>query len=576
MSGSGGQKFRVFLSPWVIVGAVAILAAIFLFMARESIHKQREATTRLLVEQGDSLIRSFEASARTGEWMRWSPFQLQKLLIEMARQPGIDYVTVTDVNGVIIADSDPAMVGEVYVTDFDFAGAARLKQVAWRQVPSRTGADTFEVYRRFAPTEEPFRGFQGAGEPADYVIFVGLDMGPMLAAQDEDFRGTAVLASVLVLAGLAGMIALFLAQGYLSTRASLTRVRVFSDSLVENMPIGLAAVDAEGRISAFNASAEAILGKTAGEVMGRKSEDALPENWRGVLESIQGGRNAIVREIDCAGSGGRTLPLEIIATSLGEERGRPRGSVVLFRDLTEVRQLKAEIARSQRLASIGSLAAGVAHEIRNPLSSIKGFATYFKERLKGNSEDSRTADVMIQEVERLNRVIRQLLDLSRPMDIRKEPTPLVPLVEHTIRLIETQARKKGIRVQVESPADLPPVMADPDRVKQVLLNLCLNAIEAMKGGGSLTVDLRRQGDRMLRIGISDTGSGIPEGDADRIFDPFYTTKSSGTGLGLAIVHRIVEAHGGEIRVASTPGGGAIFSVLLPAAGSPGGQEGGGR
>ena len=145
MSDSGNRKIRAFMSPWVIVGTVLILAAIFLFVARESIHKQRELTTRLLVEQGSALIQSFEASARTGAWMRWGPFQLQKLLIEMARQPGINYLTVTDVNGVIVADSDPAMVGDLYITELDFQRASRLTQVEWRQVPSREGADTFEV-----------------------------------------------------------------------------------------------------------------------------------------------------------------------------------------------------------------------------------------------------------------------------------------------------------------------------------------------------------------------------------------------------------------------------------------------
>jgi two-component system sensor histidine kinase HydH len=258
----------------------------------------------------------------------------------------------------------------------------------------------------------------------------------------------------------------------------------------------------------------------------------------------------------------------VIATTLKEESGRPQGSVVLFRDLTEIRQLKAEVARSQRLASIGSLAAGVAHEIRNPLSSIKGFATYFKGRLRGNPEDSRTADIMIQEVERLNRVIRQLLDLSRPMEIQKKPTRLEPLIEHTVRLVDVHARKKGITVKTEVSPEVPAVFADPDRIKQVLLNLCLNAIEAMQAGGDLTLSLRHHNEKMVRMVVSDTGEGIPGDDLENIFDPYYTTKSSGTGLGLAIVHRIIEAHGGEIRVKSEAGRGTTFTILLPVSDEP--------
>ncbi|HOD35025.1 MAG TPA: ATP-binding protein [Syntrophales bacterium] len=567
MGAGGSRKIRAFLSPWVIVGTVLILAAIFVFMARESIHKQRELTTRLLVEQGSALIQSFEASARTGAWMKWGPFQLQKLLIEMARQPGIDYLTVTDTRGVILADSDPAMVGEFYDTGLDLENASRLTQVQWRQVSNREGTDTFEVYRRFAPTEIPFgdsRDGAAAGtDSPDLVIFVGLDMGPVLAARDADLRSTVTMAVVLVLAGFAGILALLLAQGYLSTRSSYSRVKAFSDSLVENMPIGLVALDGGERVMAFNVWAESILGRAAGEVIGRSAAEVLPDTCHEILGELQRGEGVIERETECRVSVTKTVPLEVIATTLKEEGGRPQGSVILFRDLTEIRQLKAEIARSQRLASIGSLAAGVAHEIRNPLSSIKGFATYFKAKLRGDPEDSRTADIMIQEVERLNRVIRQLLDLSRPMEIEKKPTRLEPLIEHTVRLADVHARKKGIIVRTEFSPEAPAVFADPDRIKQVLLNLCLNAIEAMQAGGNLTLTLGRYNEKMARLDVSDTGAGVPRGDLENIFDPYYTTKSSGTGLGLAIVHRIVEAHGGEIRVRSESGRGTTFTMLLP-------------
>ena len=567
MNDSGRNRFRAFLSPWVIIGTVLIFAAIFLFMARESIHKQRELTTRLLIEQGSALIQSFEASARTGAWMRWGPFQLQKLLIEMAKQPGIDYLTVTDTRGVILADSDPAMVGEFYVTDLDLENASRLTQVQWRQVSNREGTDTFEVYRRFAPAEIPFgdsRGSAGAGKDSpDLVIFVGLDMRPILAARETDFHSTVVMAVVLVLAGFAGIIALILAQGYLSTRTSYSRVKAFSDSLVENMPIGLVALDRESKVIAYNAWAESILGRSAGEVIGRPAGEVLPDTCREILGELQRSGRVIEKETECSVSTGKTVPLEVIATTLKEVGGRPQGSVVLFRDLTEVRQLKAEIARSQRLASIGSLAAGVAHEIRNPLSSIKGFATYFKGKLRGDPEDSKTADIMIQEVERLNRVIRQLLDLSRPMEIEKKLTRLGPLIDHTVRLIEVHARKKKITVKTDVSPEAPAVSADPDRIKQVLLNLCLNAIEAMQAGGTLTLSLSRHNEKMVRMDVSDTGAGISGDDLENVFDPYYTTKSSGTGLGLAIVHRIIEAHGGEIRVRSEAGQGTTFTILLP-------------
>ena len=388
-------------------------------------------------------------------------------------------------------------------------------------------------------------------------------MGPILAAREEDFRKTVVLAVILVLSGLTGILALILAQGYLSTRSSYSRVKAFSDSLVDNMPIGLVALDGSSKVIAFNAWAESILGRPAEGVIGRPANEVLPDTCREILVELERSEKVIERETECSVSPVKTVPLELIATTLKEESGHPQGSVILFRDLTEIRQLKAEIARSQRLASIGSLAAGVAHEIRNPLSSIKGFATYFKEKLRGSPEDSKTADIMIKEVERLNRVVRQLLDLSRPREIKKVRASVGSLIEHTLKLTEVQARKRGVVIKTQMDAGTPDVRVDPDRIKQVLLNLCLNALEAMKAGGVLTLSLGRQDKKMLQIVISDTGPGIPREEVERVFDPFYTTKTSGTGLGLAIVHRIVEAHAGEIRVTSGPGGGTTFTVLLP-------------
>jgi two-component system sensor histidine kinase HydH len=326
--------------------------------------------------------------------------------------------------------------------------------------------------------------------------------------------------------------------------------------------MGLVAMDRESRIIAFNQTAEFVLRKTAGEVIGQMAGDVLPEACRDLLRTLEVEKQIIAKEIDCFLTDGRTIPLEVIATVLEEEDGA-RGVVVLFRDITEIKQLKKEIAQSQRLASLGSLAAGVAHEIRNPLSSIKGFATYFKERYRDNPDDSQTADIMVQEVDRLNRVIGQLLDYARPMTMNRRETAIQTVIQHALRMIESQAREKGVVIQTELQADVVAVLIDPDRIKQVFLNLYLNAIGAMEGGGILSVALLSMTDRRIRIEVRDTGVGIDPKDLDRIFDPYFTTKSSGTGLGLAIVQKIIEAHRGEIQVASTPGLGTTVSVILP-------------
>ncbi len=553
---STGHKFWVAVPPWVIIGAVVILVPIFILMTIQNINKQKEFTTRLLIEKGDVLIRSFEAGARTGAGMRWGRFQLQKLLIETAQQPGIDYFVVTDTKGTILADSDPSMVAESHGTDLDLSNVS-ASQAAWRQVPNTESADTFEVYRFLRP---PVSGL-GTG----WFVFVGLDMGPIIKARDEDTRHAILMALTFLLIGFAGIVSLFLAQSYRSARTSLSRMKAFSDSLVENMPMGLVAIDQEDRVIAFNQTAESILRRSTNDALGKKAEDVLPDTCRKLLRDLEAGSGILQKEVECFIEKDTIIPLEVIAASLKDQEEGFLGYVFLFRDMTEIRHLKREIERSQRLASLGSLAAGVAHEIRNPLSSIKGFATYFRERYRENPEDRKTADIMVQEVERLNRVIGQLLEYSRPLEIKLESRPMEPLVLHALKVVEGQARDSGIAVQTDLPPQVPEVMIDSDKIEQVLLNLYLNAIGAMKKGGILSVSLGRDPDRRIRVVISDTGAGIRKEDLPRIFDPYFTTKPAGTGLGLAIVHKIVEAHDGEIRVESEPEKGTTVSVFLPIA-----------
>ncbi len=238
-------------------------------------------SARLLLEKGEALIRSFEAGARAGEGMAWGSFQLQKLLIETAQQPGVEYFTITDTEGRILADSDPGVVGETYATELDLKVLSRQGAAQSRIVPGTEGQDIFEVYRRFAPREEPYGGFNGKGKTASYVIFVGLNMAPVQAAHDQDTRNTIITAAVLLLISIAGIVSLFLALGYRSARASLSRVKALSDSLVEHMPVGLVAVDPEERVMVFNDTAEKLFGRTSTEVIGKPVVGDSPPRMHG-------------------------------------------------------------------------------------------------------------------------------------------------------------------------------------------------------------------------------------------------------------------------------------------------------
>jgi len=565
------KKFWTGVPPWVLIGSAAVLLPIFTFMTMENVHREKEFTTRLLLEKGAALIRAFEAGTRTGMMgMQRGGFQLQRLLTETAQQPDIAHLIVADADGTVVAASDLDQVGATYGKDLDLASVARSKALQWRLVSMPSGVRVFEVFRKFEPTG-PLGGMMrrhpGAVESppdAPRVIFVGLYMAALEEARQSDVGHAIVMGVVLLLIGFAGITLLLLAQSHRATRATLSRIKAFSDHVVENMPIGLVATDGRGQIAVFNQVAESVLRLPASDALGKEAHRVLPpELWQQVRidaapEIVTG------TEIDCVLADLQRVPLEVGAGTLRDESGRFAGSILLFKDLTEVHALRREIARHQRLATVGRLAAGVAHEIRNPLSSIKGFATYFRERYHENPQDAQTAAIMIQEVDRLNRVVSQLLEFARPVNIIPRPTAIAVLIADSLKLIETQAREKSIAVAVEDRSTAAEARLDADRLNQVLLNLYLNAVEAMAPGGTLTVrvtDLK--GSPGIEIRVSDTGGGIRPEDLSHVFDPYFTTKPAGTGLGLAIAHNIMETMGGDITVASRPGAETTFTLRVP-------------
>ncbi|MDP3286277.1 MAG: ATP-binding protein, partial [Desulfobacterales bacterium] len=559
------SKFWTGVPPWVFIGAVLVLFPIFAFMTMQSIHRNSLQNTRLLIEKGAALIRSFEAGTRTGMSGNFmGSFHLQRLLSETATQPDITYLLVTDAEGTIVAHNHPDHVGQIYETGLDLKEISAAKEVQWRVVTGSDDIKIFEVYRNFAPVSGMRRGGMMRRwfnpecnienpKQEDLIIFVGLDMSAVEEARIADMKHSVVMGIVLLLIGFAGVVLLFMAQSYRSAKASLSRIKAFSDHLVEKMPIGLIAVDKNKRIALSNNTAGSILSISPPDISGKGAEEILPSVLWKLVSGLKDEIGVIETEIDCILKDGKTVPLEVSATELKDEKGDSLGYVILFKDLSEVRSLRREVARSQRLASLGSLAAGVAHEIRNPLSSIKGFAVYFRERQE-KEEEKKIAGIMIQEVDRLNRVVSQLVELARPVSVSKKPVSLRAVIENSLKLLERDASEKKIEIKtIFSPEEIE-IAIDADRINQVLLNLYLNAIESMENGGRLIVSLS-EGEEGAIIKVSDTGSGVGEKNLPHVFDPYFTTKTTGTGLGLAIVHNIIEAHDGKITVESRPGEG---------------------
>ena len=229
-----------------------------------------------------------------------------------------------------------------------------------------------------------------------------------------------------------------------------------------------------------------------------------------------------------------------------------------------LRLAQAETARNEKLASVGLLAAGIAHELNNPLTGVLTFSSLMRKKVPEGSADAEDLDLVIRETKRCAAIIRRLLDFAREKTPSKQFADLNRLIEETVRIVERPAHLRDIEIRLELEPALPAVWVDADLIKQVVMNIVVNAQQAIQHKGSITVSTRRAGAR-VEIAVSDTGCGIPEKDMQRIFDPFFTTKGvgQGTGLGLSVSHGIVEAHGGTIEVASKVGEGTTFRVFLP-------------
>ena len=358
----------------------------------------------------------------------------------------------------------------------------------------------------------------------------------------------------------------------------LRKLQTLHRDIIANIPSGVATLDMEGRIVSFNEAAERITGCPAPGLRDRPwTESPLvscPAISAFFANPGAAAPNHVIVE-DIRRPDGRLMPLGIGVSPLRDEGGAILGLVVIFQDLTERRRMEEQLRRADRLAALGQLAAGIAHEIRNPLAAISGCVQMLQAEATPSARPQRLLDIVVRETDRLKLITGQFLDFARARPGGPQPCPLGPILEEVVALLSrSQDRHPDTEVELEAATlDELGVLADPDQLKQIFWNLSLNAFEAMPGGGRLVIRAfaRREGDDPWGIvEFADAGGGIPAEVLERIFDPFYTTKENGTGLGLYIARKIAEGFGGTITVENRAGLGATFRVVLPLA--PLGQE----
>jgi two-component system sensor histidine kinase PilS (NtrC family) len=408
---------------------------------------------------------------------------------------------------------------------------------------------------------------------AGYIggVFVG-DVRPLLPPiRVAIFTVAANAMAFVAVAWLAGSLAERLASAddrLAVTSTALADLQAFNEHVIASLTSGLITTDRAGRIISLNRAAEQITGLPTAAARGRVAAEALqaPETFAAELSRDFGGAPSLRADYTYHAPNGRRVEIGLSAARLVTPDG-PAGYLLTFQDVTEIRRLERDARKRQRLAAVGEMAAGIAHEIRNPLASMRGSIQVLRSELSLTDEQASLMDIVLRESDRLNDTIQSFLSYARPQAAVPQPVDLVRTLQEAATLLRNSPEiRAGHQVLVEGPAEGVIVDADDSQLRQVIWNLATNGLRAMPAGGTLR--LQAQPPAVEReepaLVVADEGVGIPAEQLDTLFQPFHGSFGQGSGLGLAIVHRIVQDHRGEVAIESEVGRGTCVTVRLPA------------
>ncbi len=333
------------------------------------------------------------------------------------------------------------------------------------------------------------------------------------------------------------------------------------DQMMANLQDGVMLFTSDFNVVLVSASAERFIGKPRGEMLGRRPPEIFSADSRlgdAILQAFTARQPIGQEEIETEQGHHIQISLDFI-----EERGERIGALLTLRDAESVHRIEDEIELSRRLAAIGRLTSGVAHEVKNPINAIVVHLEVLRQKMKEIDPDTRRhMDVIGSEIQRLDRVVQTLVDFTRPVELRLSDVDLRKLVDDVVMLASPAAGKHNVHVERQTSHDPLPVRIDADLVKQAVLNIVLNGVQAMPEGGTLRIATKRESDGAL-ITVRDQGPGIPPDIQDKVFNLYFTTKTGGTGIGLAMTYRVVQLHHGSVEFTSAAGAGTTFSMRLP-------------
>jgi PAS domain S-box-containing protein len=344
------------------------------------------------------------------------------------------------------------------------------------------------------------------------------------------------------------------------------RLKEFSENIVESINVGILAADLNDRVDSWNSQIEKLTGIARENALGRPLRELLPADLCDRLDVARG--ESSVTNIYKYAMRGQESTLNIAIAPLVSRDGQQIGRLIIFDDVTDREELERRLIQADKLSSIGLLAAGVAHEVNTPLAVISTYAQMLAKQISGDEQKAPLLEKIARQTFRASEIVNSLLNFSRTSTTEFVQLDLNKTVTETLTLLEHQLQQSRIKTSIALQADLPRIKGSPGKLQQVVLNLILNARDAMEEGGTLTVQSEHS-ERTIRVSVQDTGIGITPQNLPRIFDPFFTTKGAkkGTGLGLSVSYGIVREHGGEIEVRSEPGKGTTFALVFPETGT---------
>ncbi len=344
----------------------------------------------------------------------------------------------------------------------------------------------------------------------------------------------------------------------------------YNDYILKSMTSGMIVCDREGKITGVNGPAQAILNISEERVLGKDYREVFDSAspFRLVVQAaFSGTKTHSAPEISLPKGNGEATHLAVSSSAVRDEEGRMLGVVVFMTDLTEIKKLEQEIAFKDKMATLGEMSSGLAHELRNSMGAILGFVKLLKRERSEATSQSRTVDAIFNEALSMESMLQRFLAFAKPYQLKVDKVDLRKLVEECHASLKETLREKKIEFILHCEPDVVPILGDPLLLKQSLQNLMQNSVEAMLDGGKLTVNLRQVSppsrDKAISIEFSDTGCGIPKEIQDKVFNPFFTAKENGTGLGLSFARKIIHLHNGRIELESQPAQGTTFTVYLP-------------